>query len=206
MRAPSNRAKKQYSFINASWPCSSHRTLAWDLWLCCCPLLSVPLPKSPCVRNAHIRFQHTCTCDLVPLPTTRSALARQCWSQDPNERPSASETVAVIENMLQIMSTQLPAIPPLKPKAPAVGAVAAGSGGGPSSDRAPASPVTAVMDKPIPVIPRARGSLNGGMMQPGFPQGQSPLGRMPASPTLAKVTGQVNSPAASAQDPPALPS
>ena len=111
------------------------------------------------------------------LRDCRRSLARQCWSQDPNERPSASEIVSALENMLQIMNTQLPAIPPMKPKAPAPGAPAAAAS--PSVSAGPGG------GAPAPAVEKAAAAAS--------PQvtAQSPLGRgqAPASPRPAPAAG-----------------
>ncbi|GIL77364.1 hypothetical protein Vretimale_2798 [Volvox reticuliferus] len=151
--------------------------LMWELYMCARPYSDVPedqIAQRVTLKGLRPTF---------PSDTPRSygALARQCWSQDPNERPSASEIVAAIENMLQIMNTQLPAIPPHKPKPPAAAVVPAPQPGGASHDR---GHVELVLEKPMPAMPRVRGSLNGGMVQLGPPQAQSPLGRVPALPPV----------------------
>ncbi|GIL63561.1 hypothetical protein Vafri_17603 [Volvox africanus] len=151
--------------------------LMWELYVCARPYSDVAedqIAQRVTLKGLRPTF---------PSDTPRSygALARQCWSQDPNERPSASEIVAAIENMLQIMNTQLPTIPPHKPKPPAAAVVPAPQTGRTSFDR---GHVEVVLEKPMPAMPRTRGSMNGGMVQLGPPQTQSPLGRVPVSPPV----------------------
>ncbi|GFR52243.1 hypothetical protein Agub_g14777, partial [Astrephomene gubernaculifera] len=89
--------------------------LMWELYTCARPYADVPedqIAQRVTLKGLRPTFP-------PDTPRAFGALARQCWSQDPNERPNASEVVRALENMLQIMNTQLPVIPPLKPKQPA---------------------------------------------------------------------------------------
>ncbi|EFJ48730.1 hypothetical protein VOLCADRAFT_120838 [Volvox carteri f. nagariensis] len=191
--------------------------LMWELYTCARPYSDVPedqIAQRVTLKGLRPTF---------PPDTPRSfgALARQCWSQDPNERPTASEIVSALENLLQIMNTQLPAIPPLKPKPPAAPAPAAAAApataatAGPASDRGPAAPTATttaaaalgvVVEKPMPAMPRARGSLNGGSVQAGgLPVTLSPLGRAPVtSPPAGGPLGAGGGAPVSAGSPPAV--